>query len=398
MADAGLGEARQLNLHTAGTDMVEISSIAVQSATGAQFVAGFLETSFYSIAVGGAIAHDAIDAGNPIKIGGYAKLAAPTAVSADADRVAAWFGLNGQQAVELVSSTGVIQEITTNVSDAQARTGLWAHADLLGFNGTNMDRLRTIDALSTAPNVTTGIAAVGVGPGYDRKFNPANLGTAVNSAITNTTDGADIAIFDIRTSTTGTFTFEVSPDDTNWVAADVVNAQTGVIQTANITPTTGQIWRVSAGGWRQVRIRTVALLGATVAVKQTFHLGRFIPNTWRELTNARAADMAIVDGAGNQITSFGSPAKPTVGTQTIVAASATSVTVLASNANRLGASITNDSTAILYLLVGAGTASTTVYTVKLSAGAYYEVPFSYTGIIVGIWSSATGSARVMEWT
>lgn len=89
----------------------------------------------------------------------------------------------------------------------------------------------------------------------------------------------------------------------------------------------------------------------------------------------------------------------TNGTAT-VAASATVVTLIASNANRLGATIYNDSASILYLKLGA-TASLTDFTVVLQAltssvGGYYEVPFGFTGIITGIWSSASGNARVGE--
>ena len=84
---------------------------------------------------------------------------------------------------------------------------------------------------------------------------------------------------------------------------------------------------------------------------------------------------------------------------TAVADNAASVTVLASNANRLGATVTNDSTAILYLKLGA-TASTTSYTVQVPPTGYYEVPFGYTGVIDGIWATDpnTGSARVTEIT
>lgn len=78
-----------------------------------------------------------------------------------------------------------------------------------------------------------------------------------------------------------------------------------------------------------------------------------------------------------------------------VASSATSVTILASNTARLGASVYNDSTQNLYLKFGT-TASTTSFTVLLATNAYYEVPGGYTGIIDGIWSSANGSARVTE--
>lgn len=80
-----------------------------------------------------------------------------------------------------------------------------------------------------------------------------------------------------------------------------------------------------------------------------------------------------------------------------VSGSASSVTVLAANSARVGGSIYNDSSAIVYLKFGA-TASTTSFTVKLAADTYYEIPGGYTGIIDGIWASATGSARVTELT
>lgn len=48
--------------------------------------------------VSGDVAHDAVDAGEPVKVGGYASSTAPTAV-AGADRVNAWFDLNGRQQV-----------------------------------------------------------------------------------------------------------------------------------------------------------------------------------------------------------------------------------------------------------------------------------------------------------
>ncbi len=87
----------------------------------------------------------------------------------------------------------------------------------------------------------------------------------------------------------------------------------------------------------------------------------------------------------------------TVSAVTSVASSASNVTILALNAQRRGATICNDSTAVLYLKLGA-TASTTSFTVKMLADAYYEVPAQYTGIIDGIWASANGSARVTEIT
>jgi hypothetical protein len=58
-------------------------------------------TSGSSLIALGNVAHDAADSGNPIKVGGYASTTVPTAVAA-ADRVNAWYGLNGQAMVQSV--------------------------------------------------------------------------------------------------------------------------------------------------------------------------------------------------------------------------------------------------------------------------------------------------------
>lgn len=80
-----------------------------------------------------------------------------------------------------------------------------------------------------------------------------------------------------------------------------------------------------------------------------------------------------------------------------VASSATSVTLFAASGTVKGRTITNDSTAVLYVKFGA-TASTTSYTVQLASNAYYEFPQPcYGGLVDGIWASANGSARVTSW-
>ena len=92
--------------------------------------------------------------------------------------------------------------------------------------------------------------------------------------------------------------------------------------------------------------------------------------------------------------------KSSTATLSSVGVSASSTTVLAANANRLGAIIMNDSTAVLYLKFGT-TASTSSFTYKISGGETLELPTQpvYTGIIAGIWASdAGGNARVTELT
>lgn len=91
--------------------------------------------------------------------------------------------------------------------------------------------------------------------------------------------------------------------------------------------------------------------------------------------------------------------RPAVAVKTNVARSDTSVSLLASNADRRFATIYNDSSVDLFLAFGA-TASLTSYTVKIPKQGYFESQEDgYTGDISGIWASAgAGSARITEVT
>jgi hypothetical protein len=62
------------------------------------YLGSTLDSTNDSVAALGNVAHDAVDSGAPVKIGGYASLTAPTAVAAG-DRVNAWFDLNGRGVV-----------------------------------------------------------------------------------------------------------------------------------------------------------------------------------------------------------------------------------------------------------------------------------------------------------
>jgi hypothetical protein len=83
--------------------------------------------------------------------------------------------------------------------------------------------------------------------------------------------------------------------------------------------------------------------------------------------------------------------------------STSSATLLASNTSRKTAAITNESTAILYILYGdTAAASSTNYTYPIPPIAN-GIPSTliiddYSGIITGVWASANGFARVTEVT
>lgn len=112
----------------------------------------------------------------------------------------------------------------------------------------------------------------------------------------------------------------------------------------------------------------------------------------------------IGGGAGGSGATDGTPG---TGTTTSVASVTTAggVTLKAANTARYGLTIANDDANELYILLGAGTVSATVYTQKLAGYSgsgstpYYEVPYGFTGIVTGLWAGdGSGSARITEIT
>jgi hypothetical protein len=75
--------------------------------------------------------------------------------------------------------------------------------------------------------------------------------------------------------------------------------------------------------------------------------------------------------------------------------STTYATISASNASRKGLAIFSEGAGLLYVTLGTSTTTTSLYTARLSAGDYYEIPFEYTGLVGGLFATA-GTARVTE--
>lgn len=108
-------------------------------------------------------------------------------------------------------------------------------------------------------------------------------------------------------------------------------------------------------------------------------------------TNGDYTQMSVDVNGRSIVTS-----KAKTGTEISVAGNASSVTILAANTDRLGASVYNDSTAILYLRYSATAATSSAFTVKLFPEDYHEIFGGYTGQLTGIWASAAGNARITE--
>ena len=123
----------------------------------------------------------------------------------------------------------------------------------------------------------------------------------------------------------------------------------------------------------------------------------FFTASIRELTNARAADVAIVDANGDHVTGFDS-SRPATAVLTTVIVTTVSISLLASNAARRRFIIHNDSTGTMFVAFAA-TATATAFTIELAGNNTYESPLNdYTGAISAIRAVGTSNVRVTEIT
>lgn len=120
----------EVGIHDSG------NSITVDAPTGtpvavqignATLVVGVIDETGASavdaLAVGGGTAHDAVDSGNPLKIGAKAATAVPTAVAA-ADRVNIWADLYGRQVTQLGVPVGTEKWATAQYTTSQTGVAL----------------------------------------------------------------------------------------------------------------------------------------------------------------------------------------------------------------------------------------------------------------------------------
>ena len=109
----------------------------------------------------------------------------------------------------------------------------------------------------------------------------------------------------------------------------------------------------------------------------------------------------VSNTGGGAVVETSSTTTNNANTFSITANNTSSIALLANNASRLsGTTIANDSSAILYLILGTGTANSTNFTVAIDAKTtvpgYYVLPEGFTGTVNGRWSAQDGAARITE--
>jgi hypothetical protein len=174
-------------------------------------------------------------------------------------------------------------------------------AATLAWDGVTWDRLKTAQALDgTGATDHTGLLGV---QQVNKRFNPTNLGTAANSTSVIDINGSNSARVLIGTTTTGTFTFEVTADGSTWQSAEVyASGGDNWLSGQSITPSAGSVYTVLVGSWRAFRLRTVTTLGATVSHFVTLSMSQGVISAIDTGFAPHAIGYSILNKAGEYTT------------------------------------------------------------------------------------------------
>lgn len=271
-----------------------------------------------------------------------------------------------------IDGTGVFRSILCDATGKLEMAGTISISSIIIADGNDEAMGAKSDAAITNPALTASLIALTKGNLTGINTFNTNLGAIADAAVWTGANGSVIAqLKGISSNLNGTGA-TTSATQTNPAGnASLVGYIRGILTANNLTNTNLGTTNTNLGAVADAAVTNPASSASVIAALKGILTGINSLFSWR--TSA-------------------------TGTQSIVAAAAADTSILASNANRKGATIYNDSTAVMYLLVGSGAASTTVYTAQLVGGAYYEVPFGYTGQIRGYWATATGNARITEFS
>jgi len=289
------------------------------------------------------------------------------------------------------AASGHIQRVKLAYSADGVDTHVQANADgLLVSLGTHKDAvsapMSTTDIATATKSAIFGYTTSGGGSFQPVKVTPSGALT-VEATIT---DGSGPVTVDGTVAATQSGTWNVGITGTPALSANASTEYTLATLSSNFsTALNGSNLRV--GGFvdaRQTGAWNINNVAGTVSLP-----------TGAATETSLAAVAATASGSNLRVTPVNqTPIASSAAMVASVAASATNVTLLSANTERVGFAVYNDSTAVCYLKFGA-TASSTSFTVLLSGGSYYEYAGHgiYEGQVDAIWATATGSARVTSW-
>lgn len=192
---------------TDGTDVALVSAAGALIVDGSgitQPVSGTVTANAGTgtFTVGGDVAHDTADSGNPVKMGGVARVANPTAV-AGGDRVNAYFDDLGRQVIvsngprDLVTQNSITLTSGTETTLLASVASTFLDITELIMSNTSATLVRVDIRDATAGTVRLSVALAANGGGAVMHFDPPLKQTAVTNNWTAQLSGAvtDVRIF-----------------------------------------------------------------------------------------------------------------------------------------------------------------------------------------------------------
>lgn len=232
------------------------------------------------------------------------------------------------------------------------------------------------------PGTIAGVAPVSATQGV-YAATAAQVATAVTGSITTSSTTVTIAAAGYGTGTItirGTHSgiavvFEVSDDGTNFYSTQVIRESDQQPVAADTLATNAAVmYSLDLAGLTNFQVRSTAFGTGTGAVRLS---ASGMPST--------------------PLVSIGNAAFSTPGTPTRVGTSTTSASVASANTLRRYICLFNEGSAVAYVSLGSGAATTTAYSFQLKAGQAWEA-VGYTGAITAITSTGTGNIQRTEVT
>jgi hypothetical protein len=312
-----------------------------------------------------------------------------------------------------ITGTGVFTAVLTNTHSSAVKVSWVVTGGTPSFTGVyaTITCKSTPDVQPISGSITATNNSVGTDGAAALGFDTQIGGKVTTAAPTYTTGNLDA----LSLTTLGGLRIDgvYATGTATGTAADAI-VSGGYVTTAAPTYTTGQLNALSlttAGALRIDGSGTTQPVSGTVTVNQG--TSPWVTSVSGTVAVTQSTSPWIVAGGGTA----GTPASGVVTVQgisgmtplsvvadkaatssvTSVASSASNVQLLASNANRVFASIYNESSKQVFIKLGT-TASNTSYSILLMPNSYWEVPSDWTGEIDAIWSAANGSARITELT
>lgn len=251
--------------------------------------------------VAGDTAHDDVDAGNPVKVGGKASTSTPAAV-ANGDRVNAYFDATGHQHTKVDNQVSVATSSGAGFADVlrygDGFTGAEYGTPVLGTDGANW----------WPPYIDgSGKMAVTVGDPVTATCSNAAPSTstgsftAVAQTVTAALAGASSAVIQVSGTYSATVIWELTYDGTNWIGLSAKRVDTETLETTSGALTNAtRAWEMSVIGASSVRLRCSAYTSGTVSVRiQTHHQG-VEPSVVATLASGTVTTVSTVTNITNQ--------------------------------------------------------------------------------------------------